>query len=192
MANRFINIAPAVIALLGFILWILIERFYSLQRQEDGQVRERATYQIISIFWYGAIFISLADAWQLRWTIYDVPGLNWLGVVLVITGLILRVRARIDLGRQYSPQVETSAAHQLVTHGIYHHLRHPAYAALLCLLTGIPLSSSSLAGLVLALGGGLPAVVQRIKIEEEMLQERFGESYHRYQQDTRRMIPYIW
>jgi protein-S-isoprenylcysteine O-methyltransferase Ste14 len=107
-------------------------------------------------------------------------------------GLAARIAARRVLGQQYSVFVETSRSHQLVTVGVFSKLRHPAYFGLLNLLIGIPLCLWSLPGLAVALIGGVPAILYRIRIEETVLLERFGDDYERYAQSTWRVLPYIW
>ncbi len=73
--------------------------------------------------------------------------LRWMGIPLIVVGLIVRLVARPTLKKQYSAMVKTSENHQLITTGIYKKLRHPAYLGLMTLMLGIPLSSWSLAGL---------------------------------------------
>jgi len=187
---------PIYAALAAFIAWSVIERAFSLsgRQQRGGAVLERGSYRLISLAWYAVVLVSLLDAFSLGWTLLPPAwrALRWCGIPLALLGLYLRVRARRDLGAQYSVQVETSAAHRLVTVGVYRRIRHPAYLGLLCLLFGIPLCAGSLAGLLSAAACGVPALVHRIRIEEEALQAWFGESYRTYAGQTSRLIPGVW
>jgi protein-S-isoprenylcysteine O-methyltransferase len=88
--------------------------------------------------------------------------------------------------------IETSATHKLVRTGIYRVVRHPAYLGLVSVFLGIPLSEGSWGGTIVAVAGGIPAVVYRIWIEEKSLSEWFGEQYEEYKESSWRLIPYLW
>ena len=188
---------PGYIGVVGFVLWALIERWFHLSRQrqeEAGRERDRGTYWLISLFWYAAILFSIVDAFSLQWTTVDTPlqVLRWIGAPFVLIGLVIRVLARRALGQHYSVRVKTAAEHELIKTGLYGTVRHPAYLGLLCLLIGIPLSMWSLAGLVIALTGGVPAILHRIRVEEAALSDWFGPEWETYAENTWRILPYIW
>ena len=184
------------IGLGGFIAWAVLERGFSLSKQQQtGGLRlAAASYWWISISWYASQFYALADSWMGGWTTFAALlwGLRGLGAALTLAGVALRFLARRELGKQYSVHVETSKKHQLVTTGVYQRLRHPAYLGLLCLFLGIPLCLGSWGGLGLAALLGIPAVVSRIRVEERWLREWFGEAYMRYAKHSWRLIPYVW
>jgi protein-S-isoprenylcysteine O-methyltransferase Ste14 len=46
--------------------------------------------------------------------------------------------------------------------------------------------------LAIALLGGIPAILYRIRIEETALLERYVVDYEQYTQETWRVLPYIW
>lgn len=189
------NIAK-IAGLVGFILYAIIERaFLLLKQQQDGnQKQSQDYYRPITICWYGAIFYSLLDAFSLRWTMLgkSFQGVQLAGIFLIVLGLLIRSIARKDLGKQYSTYVETSAEHRLVTGGIYHRLRHPAYLGLICLFIGIPVCEGSLGGILIALVGGIPLILKRIQIEEKALSTWFGEEYEGYKSRSWRLIPGVW
>jgi protein-S-isoprenylcysteine O-methyltransferase Ste14 len=187
---------PEYFGIIGFVLWAISERWFQLSKsqQEDGYQRDKGTYWLISLFWYLAVILSIIDANYTHWTTIDLPiqGLRWLGIPLIIIGLIVRIMAHLSLKQQYSPMVKTTENHQLITSAIYTRLRHPAYLGLLMLILGIPLSSWSMLGLGIAVIGGIPAILYRIKIEEIFLIEVFGQQYKEYSKDTWKLIPYLW
>lgn len=184
------------IGLGGFILWSLVERGFHLSKQKQAQGKKEAqwTYWLLNITWYGAMILSILDVWGPGWTAFNAPfaGLRILGILLILTGLGARFLSRKALGKQYSVHVETSEEHQLVTRGIYKHLRHPAYLGLLCLFMGIPLAIGSWAGLIIAVVGGIPSIILRTNIEERSLSKWFGEEYEDYKNRSWRLIPFIW
>lgn len=117
----------------------------------------------------------------------DVVG--WAGVLVFAAALILLWRAHRDLGVNWSPSLELSTRQQLVTAGIYRHLRHPIYAAvwLACLAQALLLHNwiAGLGGLLLF----LPVYLVRVPKEERMMLDAFGEEYRQYMQRTGGIFP---
>jgi len=180
----------------GFIIWALMERTFTFTRQwqDQGEKQVRISYWLINLAWYGAIFFAILDVWTSQITTFAklLLPLRALGASLIIAGLLIRFIARRDLGKQYSVHVETSADHQLVTHGIYQTIRHPAYLGLIGLFLGIPTSMGSWGGMAIAALAGIPVVLYRTIIEERYLSEWFGTSYQDYKNNTWRILPRIW
>jgi protein-S-isoprenylcysteine O-methyltransferase Ste14 len=85
-------------------------------------------------------------------------------------------------------QIENTTA--LVTSGIYRYIRHPLYASLLLLGTGIFFKDITIATTTCALVN-LWAMVATVKIEEHEMLVKFGDEYTRYMQRTKMFIPFI-
>jgi protein-S-isoprenylcysteine O-methyltransferase Ste14 len=189
------SLLPEHFGLAGFLLWALSERWFQLlkSQQTDGNQRDHGSFLMISLFWYATVIISILDAYYTHWTT-DIPfnELRWFGIPIIAVGLIVRIQARRILKQQYSTFVKTSVNHRLITTGIYAQVRHPAYLGLLLLFLGIPLSSWSLLGLGIAIVGGIPAILYRIKVEERFLVEVFGKQYQEYAESTWKILPTIW
>lgn len=115
---------------------------------------------------------------------------NFLGLFLAIAGFIILITAQITLGKSYSSTVVIRYDHQLITHGIYRFTRNPMYLGLLSFSFGIPLFSSSLLGLLI-MSALIPVVFYRIRLEERLLIEEFGDSYRQYMLTTRKLLPFI-
>jgi len=178
---------PEYFGIFGFVLWAISERWFQLSnsQQDGGDKRDKGTFWLISLFWYLAVILSIIDANYTHWSVdISMKGFRWLGIPIISGGLILRIMARQTLKKQYSAMIKTSESHELVTTGIYGKLRHPAYLGLVMLILGIPLSSWSMLGLGIALLGGIPVILYRIKLEESFLIEIFGQKYKDYSQHT--------
>jgi protein-S-isoprenylcysteine O-methyltransferase Ste14 len=102
------------------------------------------------------------------------------GVGMAIFGFACWVMARIQLGESFSVSAQAKA---LVTTGLYSKLRHPIYT-----FGGI-----AFLGLFIAWGRPIPLVVFliaysmqifRIKKEDAILENEFGEEYRRYREST--------
>lgn len=85
-------------------------------------------------------------------------------------------------------QIENTTA--LVTMGIYRYIRHPLYASLVLLGTGIFFKDITLATATFALVN-LWALVMTAKTEEHEMVKKFGDEYARYMQRTKMFIPFI-
>jgi protein-S-isoprenylcysteine O-methyltransferase Ste14 len=98
-------------------------------------------------------------------------------------------RCHVDLGTSWTSRVELHAGHALVTHGIYGRVRHPIYATLL--LWGVAQALllqnwiAGPSGLVFALAFYLA----RVRREEAMMLDRFGDAYRAYMERTGRLWP---
>lgn len=114
------------------------------------------------------------------------------GLGLAVAGSVLFVWARRTLGASYSGHIMVGKRQELVQSGPYRFIRHPAYAGYLLMALGISVGYSSLIGLISVLVLLLPSLVYRIKVEEKLLGERFGEAYQQYASQVKRLIPNIW
>ena len=123
------------------------------------------------------------------------PRMMWMqatGLTLIILGSVLFVWARRTLGKFYSGHVSVIEGQLLVQSGPYHFIRHPAYAGYLLMSLGLALGYSSLAGFAAILFLLLPSVIYRIRVEDKMLAEHFGNEFKIYAARAARLIPGIW
>jgi len=116
---------------------------------------------------------------------------NIAGLSLCIVGLTIAIVAQCTLKRFYSSTLVTREDHQLIAHGVYRFARHPLYLGVLIAIMGVPVYAPSLYGfLVLSLL--IPIILFRIKMEEEMLIEHFGDEYQAYRKITKKLIPFLY
>jgi protein-S-isoprenylcysteine O-methyltransferase Ste14 len=117
--------------------------------------------------------------------------LRWVGVVLFGLSSALIMWSSVALGRLYSPEVTIQQDHRLITDGPYRYVRHPRYVGAVLLALGLPLVFRSWMALVLC-----PAVVavilQRIRDEEGLMQQEFGQEWEAYCQRSWRLIPWVY
>ncbi len=137
-----------------------------------------------------ALLVTAYDLVQLQKMVYRFDIVNAVGLSLFLAGVSIRIAARKALGEYFSSGLKTSREHRLIKHGIYEHVRHPAYLGSILLSTGIPLFFSSLYGVLLT-SGLIPLFLYRIRIEESMLIKEFGDEYREYMKNTCKIIPFI-
>ena len=114
-----------------------------------------------------------------------------LGLALVVIGLTLALVATGTLRRFYSSTLVIRKDHQLITHGVYRFARHPIYLGALMVSIGVPMVVSSLYGL-LTMSPLIPLLLNRIRLEERMLTDEFGDAYRMYAEATSKLIPFIY
>jgi len=113
------------------------------------------------------------------------------GVVLTLAGLGLSAYARIHLGRFWSSMVMIKVGHRLIRTGPYRFVRNPMYTGMLVAWVGAAVAIGLL-GAFLALAIIIVAVWMKIRSEEEILLEKFGDEYLQYRKDVRAaLIPFL-
>ncbi len=114
------------------------------------------------------------------------------GVAVMLLALWLFHRSHADLGKNWSMTLEIREGHELVTGGVYARIRHPMYTALyLYGLAQALLLANWLAGLSFLVAFTL-MFAARLRSEERMMLEKFGEKYEDYRRRTKRLVPFVW
>ena len=104
----------------------------------------------------------------------------------------LRTRGKPARHREGDPSLLAfEKTTQLVTSGIYRHIRHPLYSSLLLLTWGIFLKSVTAWTALLACASTL-FLFLTAKADEAECVRFFGQSYAEYMRRTRMFIPYIF
>jgi protein-S-isoprenylcysteine O-methyltransferase Ste14 len=114
------------------------------------------------------------------------------GLILFISGMIIRWIAVIQLDKAFTVDVAVTAGQQLKTDGIYRLVRHPSYLGAFLIITGISFGMNSIFSFLVVTIPVFFAFAYRIHIEEKLLMASFGEKYLDYSERTSRMIPFIY
>ncbi len=115
-----------------------------------------------------------------------------IGLVVLFIGGIIGLVSRIQLGHFGGPKIVIEEHHQLITTGMYSHIRHPQYLGFLLLFFGYTISMGSIL-LPLTITLSLFLIFRsRMNLEEKLLTETFGAVYSNYKKRTKRLIPYIY
>jgi protein-S-isoprenylcysteine O-methyltransferase len=168
--------------------------YLALNREPPDALRERGDG---SLWLLAPGFIVVFFGAPLEWL--HLPGIlprGWgdqpFGVAVFVAGVLLQMWAGWALGRAYQGRLQVSRRQRLVRSGPYRFVRHPSYAAFVLMAFGVAHGFSSLVALAAVPLLLLPAVANRIWVEEEMLLSAFGGEYRDYQRTTRRMLPGLW
>jgi protein-S-isoprenylcysteine O-methyltransferase Ste14 len=112
------------------------------------------------------------------------------GTAMVAIGLSFSVWARLHLGRNWSASVTVKQGHELVQSGPYRIVRHPIYTGLLLALLGTAVARGDVQGLAAVLIACV-AIWRKLRLEEQWMQETFGDVYARYRARVAALIPYL-
>ena len=114
------------------------------------------------------------------------------GVICLVIGLWLFHRSHTDLGTNWSITLEVREEHRLITQGVYRWVRHPMYSALFLYAVGQALVIPNwVAGPVNLIAFSVLFAL-RVRAEERMMLEGFGDEYAAYSARTKRLIPGVW
>lgn len=120
-----------------------------------------------------------------------IPAVAWLGLVPLVGALWLFRRSHADLGRNWSISLQVREQHVLVKTGVYRLVRHPMYSSFFLLgLAQLLLLPNWLAGLSGLAGAGI-LFAFRVRREERMMLESFGDDYRSYMTQTKRVVPWV-
>ncbi len=186
----FLHIPIPAMWLAWIAYWAYAARTVKETQRSDG-VRSRLTYQGPLIL--GGVIIAVPNLLgpQLeRLFVARTPFWLALPIVLVALGLGFSAAARVWLGRNWSSNVTVKQDHELIRSGPYALVRHPIYTGLLLALFGTALMVDNwraLIGLAIMVG----AIVRKLKIEERVMTEQFGEAYERYRAQVAMLVPFV-
>jgi protein-S-isoprenylcysteine O-methyltransferase Ste14 len=142
-----------------------------------------------------ALFLINAEAWfdkPFAWNQIIAWSLLGLSLILLILGVhSLRTHGKPAQQREGDPSLlGFEKTTNLVTTGIYHHIRHPLYSSLLLLTWGIFFKSPSVPAMILALTATL-FLIATAKADETQCSHFFGPPYQKYRSRTKMFIPYL-
>ncbi|MGD8814580.1 MAG: isoprenylcysteine carboxylmethyltransferase family protein [Anaerolineales bacterium] len=138
---------------------------------------------------FGGEYIFSPGSFEFAYQLPFPIGLRWAGAVMLTAGTVLLAAAQKHLGRSFHSLIVVKQDHAFVSSGPYHWIRHPIYTAYLLNYTGGGLLAGNwvLAFVPTILYSLL--VVMRMKHEEQVLIDQFGDSYCSYMQRTGRLFP---
>lgn len=165
------------------------------ERQKEKMTEQRVSSQeknLLILLLTGMFIVPLiysASNW-LDFANYSLPTwAGWLGVVLIILALIVFWRAHADLKTNWSPSLEIREKHELITHGIYGYIRHPMYASQWLWVIAQPLLLQNWLAGWLDLFVFILFYVLRVRAEEKLMIDAFGDQYRDYMKKVGGVFP---
>jgi protein-S-isoprenylcysteine O-methyltransferase Ste14 len=139
----------------------------------------------IPLIWVASPAFSFAE-----YTLRSGPLIS--GVICFVIGLWLFYRSHADLGTNWSLTMEIREQHQLITQGVYRRIRHPMYSALALYAVAQALVIPNWVAGPSNLVAFSVLFALRVRAEERMMLEQFGDEYTAYVARTKRLVPRVW
>jgi protein-S-isoprenylcysteine O-methyltransferase Ste14 len=114
---------------------------------------------------------------------------RWPGLGFAIAGICLLDATHRALGRNWSGKLEIAEGHQLIVAGPYRRMRHPMYTALFCMAFAYSLLSANWIVAAANIAAVALMYLTRVRDEEQMLIDQFGDEYRAYMRRTGRLLP---
>lgn len=111
-----------------------------------------------------------------------------IALLLVIAGVALAIWSRVILGRNWSSVVQIKRDHELIEAGPYRYIRHPIYTGILLAFIGTAMREGDVR-VIFAVLILFASFWRKLRMEERLLGETFGDAYAAYRQRTRALIP---
>ena len=96
------------------------------------------------------------------------------------------------LGRELRLDAAVGEDHELIRSGPYRLVRHPIYTSMLCVILGTGILTVSLPMLLISIFVFVIGTEIRVRVEDGLLESRFGGEFKDYQRTTSRYIPFLW
>jgi protein-S-isoprenylcysteine O-methyltransferase Ste14 len=193
-------LAPAPISVLQYCLTCAAFVAFAVavirQRRNMPKTRERAAARsrlsIAGIAIQGSSFF-FACFGRIRFALetFSPQSLAGCAAVLILGfgGVLLFAASARALGENWSLVARMRTDHGLVRHGPFARVRHPIYLAMLLLLIAAAVGFGHAPQLIVAIPVFVVGTMIRIREEERLLRDQFGEEYIRYASETPAFIP---
>ena len=142
---------------------------------------------MITFGFTAGFFLAKHDSWK---SINSI--ITAFGLLLILLGIIIRWVAIVQLGKSFTVDVAITDAARLKTDGLFRRVRHPSYLGLLIIIIGFSVTMNSLISFFIFVISVTVAVLNRIRVEEKVLFQEFGDNYKEYKSKTKKLIPGIY
>jgi len=178
---------------LASVLGIYVARLAEVRTRRQtvaGPVKETLTLRLFILcgtaMTFGGITEYLLRHQRLHWLTFVA------GWICGLASFAIRRQAIATLGKFWSLHVEIRDQHEMVHGGPFRWVRHPTYFSMVLELLSAALILNAFGTLLAVTVMFVPALIYRVRIEEQALVEKFGDAYRAYQQTTPALFPYKW
>lgn len=195
---NFPSTAALICFLAVFVLWAIHELYIEKNRNTNqdklpkplefsNQVLTYGTLVSV-ILMFGLLYINLFVS---DWFFYSNPLLSYLGSAIGFIGLIIRWWAINTLKDHFDTNIQIKENQELIRTGLFAIIRHPSYTGSLMTYVGLGIASLNLVTAMVLTVFILYAYYSRIRLEEKVLAEGFGNAYKEYRETTGALFPRI-
>ncbi len=186
-----------LIYLIGFVVFYSIRLFYLfvVGSRKPAETRRSLQEHLLLIYAAIAFFLlplfaiftptlAFADFALSQWTAFA-------GAILFFVSIFLFWRSHADLGRNWSATLDVQVDHELVTRGVYTHIRHPMYLSLVLFGLAQALLIGNWITTLAGLSSALAFPLLRVPHEEKMMADHFGAEWAAYRARTGALLPWL-
>ena len=190
---------PTLVFVIVMICWFVFAGVFLLRKKPPSppdQKREPG-----SLFGVALQGVSYGIIWGVRRATFT-PIISGSEAVSMLAGLLaicaavgsvwLVTLAVKTLGKEWSLTARLVEGHKLATSGPYALVRHPIYTGMLGMLVATGLALSHWAAILTALVFFLIGTTIRVRSEEKLLREAFGEQFENYARSVRAIVPGLY
>ncbi|MFK5958921.1 MAG: isoprenylcysteine carboxylmethyltransferase family protein [Lutibacter sp.] len=177
-----------------YAFWFLSEvilRMLLHSKNKEFKSKDNSTLNLIWVLIFLAIFLAVYAS-NFNFLITKDITIYYVALLFICIGIILKFAVIADLGKFFTVDVTIKQNHKLKTDGFYKYVRHPSYAVSLLSFIGFGLSFNNWVSLIILVVIISIAFLIRIKTEEKVLIDYFGEEYLNYKKNTKKLIPFIY
>jgi protein-S-isoprenylcysteine O-methyltransferase Ste14 len=194
-----LELLPTVVFVVVMLCWFVFAGIFIFRRKPPNapeQKRDRASIPGVAL--QG---LAYAMVWSIRRPVFSplVAGVEWLEslaaaiAIVAASGSVLLIMSAVKtLGKEWSITARMVQDHQLATKGPYARVRHPIYTGMLGMLIATGLAISHWTVLVAAIVVFAIGTLIRVRIEERLLRETFGQRFEEYARQVPAVIPGIF
>lgn len=182
----------------AIVVEMVIRAPINKERKKEKMTEQRVSSQeknllgLLLLAMFVVPLIYSASTW-LDFANYTLPTwAGWAGVLLIILALIVFWRAHVDLKTNWSPSLEIREKHELITRGIYGYIRHPMYASQWLWVIAQPLLLQNWLAGWLDLFVFILFYTLRVRAEEKLMIDTFGEQYREYMRKVGGVFPKLF
>ena len=170
----------------GIVVWFF--PFVPAHRKTSGAnvVNKNSRWGVLlqfgafTLLWQGHFWTRSLPWWRLA-----------ISVVLFVTAITLSWTSSRALAGQLRVDAALGGDHQLVRCGPYSLVRHPIYTSMLLVICGIGVVLTPWYLFVPALVLFLLGTEIRVRTEEQLLGQRFGEEFRSYKRSVPAYLPFV-
>lgn len=190
---------PTLVFVVVIICWFVFAGLFLLRRKPSNPPdRKRDRGSLIGLALQG---MSYVIAWSVQRTAFTpivsssrsiTIAAGVLAIVAAIGSVWLVASALKTLGKEWSITARLVEGHKLATSGPYAYVRHPIYSGMLGMLVATGLAVSHWMALLAALVVFFIGTIIRVRSEDRLLREAFGEQFENYAQRVPAIVPGLY
>jgi protein-S-isoprenylcysteine O-methyltransferase Ste14 len=193
-----LEVLPTLVFVVVMICWFVFAGAFLLRKKPPSPPdRKREPGSLVGVALQG---VSYGLVWGVRRAMFTpivsnepiaiISGV--LAVAAAVSSVWLTTAAVKTLGKEWSLTARLVEGHKLATTGPYALVRHPIYTGMLGMLLATGLALSHWVALLAALLVFFIGTTIRIRSEEKLLREAFGEQFESYARNVRAIVPGVY